>query len=81
MRRREVYTLLDGSNHETRAAAIAHCDEMIGAELRPVLSFRPGTTLEEMTRAIVKRGEFHSEIVAAAAWIAERAEVMKSEND
>ncbi len=57
--------------------ALAHCDEMIGAELRPVLSFRPGTTLEEMTAAIVRRGEFHSEIIAAAAWITERGEIAR----
>lgn len=79
MRRRTVYTLRDGSNHETRAEALAHCEEMIGAEMRDILSQRVGMTLEEMTRAVV-RGDFDRDLCEVAEWIKEREQV-KNHNE
>lgn len=79
MLRRTVYTLRDGSNHETQEAALAHCAEMIGAEMRGILSQRLGATLEEMTRAVI-RGDFDHDLREAVAWIEERHAV-KNHNE
>ena len=74
------YRLVDGSTHTTMQAALNHCDEQMGAEMRTMLEELAVNTVYKSALRLVAEKRYDTAIHAYVKWRAEKAELERIQN-
>ena len=76
MRTHVVFTLIDGSRHDTAKAALDHCEEQMGAETRDLLYEIPTRSVYKNALALVIDRKYDKAIFEYVKWRNEHSEIL-----